>query len=116
MAKRDVAGTTAPASPSVPATIHGLAFMDQIVAAATAGLAGSLSLPQFGFAKMARVPVRRIGLRSIVVALTLSIVAPLGLASVLSIQRTWQRQLANIERQNVATARAVSVAIDTEIE
>jgi len=59
---------------------------------------------------------RRIGLRWIAVALTLSIIAPLGVLSVLSIQRTWRRQLANVDRQNVATARAVSVAIDTEVE
>ena len=59
---------------------------------------------------------QRIGLRGIVVALTLSIVAPLGVVSVVSIQRTWRRQLANVDRQNIATARAVSVAIDTEIK
>ena len=59
---------------------------------------------------------QRIGLRGIVVALTLSIVAPLGVLSAISIQRTWRRQLANVDRQNIATARAVSVAIDTQIE
>ncbi len=48
--------------------------------------------------------------------MTLSIVAPLGVVSVISIQRTWRRQLANVDRQNVATARAVSVAIDTQVE
>ena len=51
-----------------------------------------------------------------VVALTLSIVAPLGVLSLISLQRTWRRQRANVDRQNVATARAVSVAIDTEVE
>jgi signal transduction histidine kinase/ActR/RegA family two-component response regulator len=51
-----------------------------------------------------------------VVALTLSIVAPLGVVSLLSLQRTWRRQRANVDRQNVATARAVSVAVDTEVE
>ncbi len=50
------------------------------------------------------------------VALTLSIVLPLGVLSVVSIQRTWRRQLANVDRQNIATARAISVAIDTQIE
>ena len=59
---------------------------------------------------------QRIGLRGIVVALTLSIVAPLGVLSAISIQRTWRRQLANVDRQNIATARAISVAIDTQIE
>jgi len=52
----------------------------------------------------------------VVVALTLSIVAPLGVLSALSLQRAWTRQRANIDRQNVATARAISVAVDTEIE
>jgi len=50
------------------------------------------------------------------VALTLSIVAPLGVLSAVSLQRAWARQRANIDRQNVATARAISVAIDTEVE
>jgi len=59
---------------------------------------------------------QRIGLRAIVVALTLSIVAPLGVLSVISVQRSWRRQLANVDRQNIATARAISVAIDTQIE
>ena len=59
---------------------------------------------------------QRIGLRGIVVALTLSIVAPLGVLSAISLQRSWRRQLANVDRQNIATARAVSVAIDTQIE
>ena len=58
----------------------------------------------------------RIGLRWVVVALTLSIVAPLGVLSAFSLQRAWRRQRDNIDRQNIATARAISVAIDTEIE
>jgi signal transduction histidine kinase/CheY-like chemotaxis protein len=58
----------------------------------------------------------RIGLRWVVVALTLSIVAPLGVLSAVSLQRAWKRQLANFDRQNVATARAISVAIDNEVE
>jgi signal transduction histidine kinase/CheY-like chemotaxis protein len=58
----------------------------------------------------------KVGLRWVVVALTLSIVAPLGLLSAASLQRIWRRQRANIDRQNIATARAISVAIDTEVE
>ncbi len=58
---------------------------------------------------------RRIGLRSIIAALVLSILAPLGILSVLSIQRAWRRQLANVQQQNVATVRAISVAIDQEV-
>jgi len=59
---------------------------------------------------------RRIGLRWVVVALTLSIVAPLGVLSLVSLQRAWRRQRANLERQNVSTVRAISVAIDSEVE
>jgi len=58
----------------------------------------------------------KVGIRWVVVALTLSIVAPLGLLSAASLQRAWRRQRANIDRQNIATARAISVAIDTEVE
>src|SRR5262249_3919676 len=56
------------------------------------------------------------GLRWVVVALTLSIVAPLGVLSALSLQRAWRRQRANFDRQSVATARAISVAIDSRVE
>ena len=65
---------------------------------------------------MSSVLRRRLGLRWIAVALTLSIVVPLGVLSVVSIQRAWRRQLANVDRQNVATARALSLAIDTQVE
>jgi len=58
----------------------------------------------------------RIGLRWVIVALTLSIVAPLGVLSAVSLERAWVRQRTNIDRQNVATARAISVAIDTDVE
>ena len=58
----------------------------------------------------------RIGLRWVVVSLTLSIVAPLGVLSAVSLQRAWTRQRASLDRQNVATARAISVAIDNEVE
>jgi len=58
----------------------------------------------------------RIGLRWVIVALTLSIVAPLGVLSAVSLERAWVRQRTNIDRQSVATARAISVAIDTDVE
>src|SRR5262245_25524951 len=60
--------------------------------------------------------MRRVGLRWVVAALVLAIVAPLGVVAGLSLQRTWRRQLANLDRQNIATARAISVAVDREIE
>ncbi len=46
----------------------------------------------------------------------LAIVAPLGILATLSVLRAWRGQLANVERQNVATVRAISVAIDQQIE
>jgi signal transduction histidine kinase len=59
---------------------------------------------------------KRIGLRAIVAALVLAIVAPLGVLAAVSFQRAWHRQLANVDRQNVATVRAISVAIDQQVE
>jgi signal transduction histidine kinase len=52
----------------------------------------------------------------VVAALVLAIVAPLGILATLSVQRAWRRQLANVDRQNAATARAISVAVDQQIE
>jgi len=57
-----------------------------------------------------------IGLRRAVAALVLATVAPLGIAAAWSIQRVWRRQLANVDRQNISTVRAISTAIDQEVE
>jgi len=57
-----------------------------------------------------------IRLRWVVAALVLSIVAPLGVLAGMGLQRAWHRQLANVDRQNVATVRAISVAVDQDIE
>jgi signal transduction histidine kinase/CheY-like chemotaxis protein len=57
-----------------------------------------------------------IRLRWVVAALVLSIVAPLGALAGIGLQRAWRRQLANVDRQNVATVRAISVAVDQDIE
>jgi signal transduction histidine kinase len=59
---------------------------------------------------------RTIGLRSIAAALVLATVAPLGVVAGVSVQRAWRRQLANVDDQNVATVRAISVAIDQYLE
>jgi len=59
---------------------------------------------------------RTIGLRSVAAALVLVTVAPLGVVAVLSVQRAWRRQLANVENQNITTVRAISVAIDQYLE
>src|ERR1044072_4745491 len=50
----------------------------------------------------------RVSLGWVVSALTVSVLAPLAVMSVLSIQRTWRAELANLQQQNVATVRAVS--------
>jgi len=59
---------------------------------------------------------RRIGLRWVVAALVLATVLPLGLAAALGVRRAWRRQIATVERQSVETVRAISVAIDQEVE
>jgi signal transduction histidine kinase len=55
-------------------------------------------------------------LRSIAAALVLVTVAPLGVLAGLSVQRAWRRQLSNVDNQNIATVRAISVAIDQYLE
>lgn len=59
---------------------------------------------------------RTIGLRALVAALVLAVVAPLGVLAAVSVQRAWRRQLANVDRQNVANVRAISVAIDQQVD
>jgi signal transduction histidine kinase len=59
---------------------------------------------------------RTIGLRWIAAALVLVTVAPLGVVAGLSVQRAWRRQLSNVDNQNIATVRAISVAIDQYLE
>jgi signal transduction histidine kinase len=45
----------------------------------------------------------------------LATVAPLGFAAGWSVQRVSRRQLANVNQQQVATVRAISVAVDQEV-
>ena len=59
---------------------------------------------------------RTIGLRWIAAALVFVTVAPLGVVAGLSVQRAWRRQLSNVDNQNIATVRAISVAIDQYLE
>jgi signal transduction histidine kinase len=59
---------------------------------------------------------RTIGLRWIAAALVLVIVAPLGVLAGLSVQRAWRRQLESVDTQNIATVRAISVAVDQYVE
>jgi signal transduction histidine kinase len=55
-------------------------------------------------------------LRSIAALLVLVTVAPLGVLAGLSVQRAWRRQLANVDNRNIATARAISIAVDQYLE
>jgi len=59
---------------------------------------------------------RRVGIRWVVAALVLAAVAPLTILGAIGIERTWRRQLANLNRQNIATVRAISVAVDQEVQ
>lgn len=59
---------------------------------------------------------RTVGLRAIAAALVLIIVAPLGVVAVVSVQGAWRRQLANVDSQNIATVKAISVAVDQYLE
>jgi signal transduction histidine kinase len=60
--------------------------------------------------------LRTIGLRWIAAALVFVTVAPLGIVAGLSVQRAWRRQLSSVDNQNIATVRAISVAIDQYLE
>src|SRR5262249_19827195 len=59
---------------------------------------------------------RRVGLKSVVAALVLAIVAPLTILGGIGVERSWGRMLTNFNRQNTATVRAISVAVDQEIQ
>jgi signal transduction histidine kinase len=58
----------------------------------------------------------RLRLRTLLALLVLTTLIPLGLFAALLIGRLWQQQGATVERQGVETARAISVAIDQEVE
>src|SRR5262245_29419248 len=62
------------------------------------------------------VPRRNFRLRSILALLVLAITLPLGLFAGLLILMSWQQQRALVDRQNVDTARAISIALDKEVE
>jgi signal transduction histidine kinase/CheY-like chemotaxis protein len=59
---------------------------------------------------------RRVGLRWVVGALVLVVVAPLTILGGVGIERSWRRLIANLNRQNLATVRAISVAVDQEVQ
>lgn len=55
-------------------------------------------------------------LRTLLTLLVLTTLIPLGVFAGLLIGRMWQQQRAIVEAQNVETARAISLAIDQEVE
>lgn len=55
-------------------------------------------------------------LRTLLTLLVLTTLIPLGLFAALLIGRLWTQQRATVERQNVETARAISLAIDQKVE
>jgi signal transduction histidine kinase len=57
----------------------------------------------------------RLRLRTLLALLVLTTLIPLGLFSGLLIGRLWQQQRTIVERQNVETARAISLAVDQEV-
>jgi len=59
---------------------------------------------------------RNFRLRSILALLVLAITLPLGLFAGLLILMSWQQQRSLVDRQNVDTARAISIAMDKEVE
>src|SRR5579872_6100918 len=59
---------------------------------------------------------RRVGLRAVVAALVLVIVGPLTVVGGIGIERSRSRLIANLNRQNTSTVRAISVAVDQEIQ
>src|SRR5690242_7970426 len=59
---------------------------------------------------------RNFKLRGILALLVLATTLPLGLFGALLILVSWQQQRALVDRQNVDTARAISIAVDKEIE
>jgi signal transduction histidine kinase/ActR/RegA family two-component response regulator len=59
---------------------------------------------------------RGIGLRVVLAGLAVAIVVPVGLVAALIVLGSWRQQMDNVDRQNVETARAISIAIDQEIQ
>jgi signal transduction histidine kinase len=61
-------------------------------------------------------PDRGIGLRLVLAGLALAIIAPVALVAALIVGNSFNEQLDRIERQNIEMARAVSIAIDQEVQ
>src|SRR5579872_4720233 len=60
--------------------------------------------------------LRRVGIRWVVAALVIAVVTPLTVLAIFGIQRSWRRVVTNLNRQNTATVRAISVAVDQEVQ
>jgi len=59
---------------------------------------------------------RRVGFRWVVAALIVAVVTPLTILGAFGIQRSWRRLRANLDQQNIATVRAIAVAVDQEVQ
>jgi signal transduction histidine kinase/ActR/RegA family two-component response regulator len=62
------------------------------------------------------VAVTRIRLRTVLTLIVLATMLPVGIFASLRLLDSWQRQREIVDRQNIDTARAVSIAIDKEVE
>ena len=60
--------------------------------------------------------VTRVRLRTVLTLIVLATMLPVGLFASLRLLDSWQRQREIVDRQNIDTARAVSIAIDKEVE
>ena len=65
---------------------------------------------------MSREPVRRVRLGTILALLLLFTIVPLGLFAGRLVFTSWQQQQDLVNGQNVERARAVSVAVDQEVQ
>jgi PAS domain S-box-containing protein len=72
--------------------------------------------PDYTRSATSHVTRRNFRLRGILALLVLATTLPLGLFAGLLIVMSWQQQRALVDRQNVDTARAISIAVDKEVE
>ena len=60
--------------------------------------------------------VTRVRLRTVLTLIVLATMLPVGVFAALRLFDSWQRQREIVDRQNIETARAISIAIDKEVE
>jgi signal transduction histidine kinase/CheY-like chemotaxis protein len=62
------------------------------------------------------VAVTRVRLRTVLTLVVLATMLPVGVFAAVRLFDSWQRQREIVDRQNIDTARAISIAIDKEVE